>query len=556
MGTSFQVDGAGFFSLGGQAHNSSSDSPADLDLACAAVTKLGGNTVALPISWERFEPEEGVFDRVYVKELIERVRRAGLRLVVLWFATWKNGTMEYAPSWVKEDSERFVRTLLPNGEATFVLSCHSEANSGADAAAFRELMRCIREIDERERTVICVQVENESGIYAPVSRDFSSAGERDFAAPIPAELVAYARAHPGSLLAERLRDQDAQAPRGSWQQVFGPDAATACTAWHIARYVERVAAAGKEAYDLPMSVNAWVDAGNWGVAGLDYPSGGPVHFNANLDIWKAALRSVDLICPDVYVEDADSYRQIIDAYGGVQEALFVPESLNQYPNTSLMMYAASEEKAIGYHVFAVEDLLSADGELTAIGQAFRRSFAILNAVRPLFERREAILTRHTFLQLPGMRRQRLGFEGWIGYAAFQGPPFDWNAMDLHHLDAIAREREPFGDIRQEGGRGFAIQTGPSEFFFAGHQVRVMLQQAPPEDGSIPYGMINDSLQAVALPSIAIEEGHIEAGEFLVDRRRTGDEARHGIWLQAGCGLVRVRLTKLRGVVASRDQRES
>ncbi len=86
-----------------------------------------------------------------------------MHLVLLWFATWKNGTMEYAPAWVKRDTRRFPRTLCKDGTPTAVLSCHSESNRLADEKAFCRLMRCIGEYDGTQNTVIGVQKSDQRG---------------------------------------------------------------------------------------------------------------------------------------------------------------------------------------------------------------------------------------------------------------------------------------------------------------------------------------------------------------------------------------------------------
>lgn len=44
----------------------------------------------LPISWQRFEPVEGEFDYTLIDYLIEDAHENDLRLVILWFGSWKN----------------------------------------------------------------------------------------------------------------------------------------------------------------------------------------------------------------------------------------------------------------------------------------------------------------------------------------------------------------------------------------------------------------------------------------------------------------------------------
>ncbi|MFR8337625.1 MAG: hypothetical protein ACLVAW_13655 [Eisenbergiella massiliensis] len=111
--------GKPFFSLGGQVHNSSSypigGSGRKSRGGCGKVVpkRQGnrGNTIAVPVCWDAFEPEEGVYNTGYVHAIIDAVRSHGLHGILLWFGTWKNGQMEYTPAWVKKDRERF-----PEGE--------------------------------------------------------------------------------------------------------------------------------------------------------------------------------------------------------------------------------------------------------------------------------------------------------------------------------------------------------------------------------------------------------------------------------------------------------
>src|ERR1039458_616836 len=72
-------------------------------------------------------------------------------------------------------------------------------------------------------------------------------------------------------------------------------------AWYMGRYHGKVAEAGKAELNIPMYANAWLGPQpNQKVPG-DWPSGGPV---ARVhDIWRAAAPSLDLLAPDIYVQD-------------------------------------------------------------------------------------------------------------------------------------------------------------------------------------------------------------------------------------------------------------
>jgi len=77
---------------------------------------------------------------------------------------------------------------------------------------------------------------------------------------------------------------------GIWEEAFGQGTATdeIFMAWSFARYVERVAEAGKAEYPLPMYVNAWVsgfpkvnERGN-GQVGSPMPD--------TIDVWRPGHR--------------------------------------------------------------------------------------------------------------------------------------------------------------------------------------------------------------------------------------------------------------------------
>ena len=91
------VDGAPFLVLGAQANNSS-NYPAMLDEVWPAVERIGANTLLMPVAWEQVEPVEGRFDFSFVDTLLEQARAHDKRLVLLWFATWKNTGASNAPA--------------------------------------------------------------------------------------------------------------------------------------------------------------------------------------------------------------------------------------------------------------------------------------------------------------------------------------------------------------------------------------------------------------------------------------------------------------------------
>lgn len=109
-------------------------------------------------------------------------------------------------------------------------------------------------------------------------------------------------------------------------------------AWHFARYVDSVAAAGKAEYPIPMYVNAWLGPSAYkyeeGRPG-EYPSGGPVA--RMLDIWRAAAPYIDIISPDIYRED---FTSVCCEHARPDNPLLFPKQfvMNEVQPTSSMLW--------------------------------------------------------------------------------------------------------------------------------------------------------------------------------------------------------------------------
>src|SRR6185436_9958330 len=233
------VDGAPFLILGAQCGNSSAW-PETLPKVWPAVEYLHANTLEAPIYWEQFEPERGRFDTSIVDLLLDQARAHDVRLVLLWFATWKNGSPHYMPLWMKREPEKYPRMLKKDGTRVDSPSPHAPATLEADKRAFSALMRHLKEVDPAH-TVLMVQVQNEPGTWGGV-RDFSPAAEALFQAPVPNELLDALgkREHAGK----------------NWTSVFAGDADEFFHAWSVGRFIGEVAAAGRAENPLPLYVNA------------------------------------------------------------------------------------------------------------------------------------------------------------------------------------------------------------------------------------------------------------------------------------------------------------
>ncbi len=379
--TQLIVDGKPFLILGGELHNSSASSLAYMKPIWPQLSGLHLNTVLAPVSWELIEPEEGKFAFTIVDGLIDEARKNGLRLVFLWFGSWKNTYSSYVPEWIKTNTERFPRVQTSDGRGTERLSPFAEENEKADARAVAALMRHIRQRDGDVHTVIMVQVENEVGVI-PEARDHSAIADKVFNGPVPAALLSYLRQRKPALGAEfrAVWDAGGNKDAGTWEEVFGKGPLTEdlFMASQYARYINNVAAAGKTEYALPMFANAALIRPNYQPG--QYNSGGPLPHS--LDLWRAGAPAVDFFSPDIYF---DNFAEWAQRYHRDGNPLFIPEAVGGAIGAANAFYAVGQLQAIGFSPFAIDGVQRANQQekTDQVNAALSASYAILAQLAPL-----------------------------------------------------------------------------------------------------------------------------------------------------------------------------
>jgi hypothetical protein len=526
----FTISGEAFFPLGGQAHNSSAYSAEEIAPAIRGVLALGGNTLEAPVYWEQLEPEEGRFDYAAADAMLAACREAGLALVVLWFGTWKNGEMRYVPEWVKSDRRRFRRVVGADGAELQVLSSYCPATLEADRRAFAALMRRLAFLDPHRDTVVAVQVENEPGILGS-DRDYGDAAATASAERVPPELLAFVERRGAGPVYEDWAKGGSR--RGaSWPETYGTRGYEYREAWSIARFIDAVAAAGREAYDVPMYANAWLDKDGWPVPGY-YPAGGPVA--RVLDIWKAATPNLALIAPDIYVQNGSSYLEVCARYGRDDNPLFVPESGAWDSNAMNMLRAVAEHHAVGYCCFGIDSVIDLEDNLRPEARLFAQSFAAVKAVLPLLRRFGRTGRVHAVVEEPGRGSQLLELERYYGLVPAGGPGTAHLRKDHYHM------RNP--EMRPENpALGLIVEAGPHELYLAGHFHLALVPSRSPEWSQVTR------VHHVATPPdfLSVEEGRLDEDcTFVPTRKRNGDEVVFGhFWSSPLTGVTRVRLNPL------------
>jgi beta-galactosidase GanA len=499
-----------FLVLGGELSNSAASSPAYMAPVWPRLRAMNLNTVLAPVSWQLIEPEEGRFDFASVDALLAGARREHLHLVLLWFGAWKNSMSSYAPSWVRRDEARFPRAMLPNGSGEEILSAFSPAVLHSDRRAFTTLLRHLKGVDQKQQTMLMVQIENEIGML-PTARDHSPLANRAFAEAVPPALTDYLVAHRATLVPSLRERWEAAGTRtsGSWEQVFGagPTTEEIFTAWYYARYVEALTEAGKRVDPLPMYVNAALNRP--GKAPGEYPSGGPLpHL---IDIWKAGAPSLDLLAPDIYFRN---FTEIAGQYDRPENGLFIPEqgraSMNEL--TANALFAFGEHKANGFSPFSVDTLGEADAA------PLRQAYAVLAALSP--EMLNAQTTGRIRAAKPpvafdgtvDLRPQRLDLGGYRFTVDFIDP---WTPREQQHP-------EEHGVLM--------IQTGPEDYLIAGKGA--LLTFTPLANGP-PIAGIDTAWEEV-----------VEDGRLVRRRLLNGDETHQGRHVRLPPGPLSIQQVRL------------
>jgi hypothetical protein len=471
-----------FFLRSGEIHNSNASSSAYLqEKLWPALRGLNLNSVIVPVYWELLEPAEGKYDFTLVEDLVSQARQEGLKLVFLWFGLWKNAESMYVPSWVKRDTKTYFRTEKVNGEKMTTVSPLCEAAVEKDSLAFAALMRHIREIDEEENTVITIQVENEIGLLG-TDRDYSPKAREAFTAIIPEAL------------------QKVTGKSGTWQEVYGDDAGESFMAWYFASAVEKIASAGKEEYDLPCYVNAWLRQSPWYPG--SYPSGGAV--TAVHPIWRAAAPSIFAFGPDTYVPYC---ADVMDEYTYDGNPLFIPEIRKDAVAASYALYAFGAKNAICFSPFGIEDLALDPSEvdkppmdlmialnidpsafdITGSRDCLAATYGLLEELEPLY-----LKYRGTDHLKAAVRHGEHDFTAFLRFAEYD--------MLVSYGPRMAAK--PLGAI-------YAIELTESKFLLVGLNCSVSFRVKPGVDRQVDF--------------LRFEEGSVKNGAWIPGRVLNGDE---------------------------------
>jgi len=501
------LHGKPFLIRGGELGNSSAGTSAQADAILPDLARMHLNTVLMPVAWEQVEPKEGTFDFAILDHWIGVARQQNLRLVLLWFGSWKNAFSEYAPAWVKADTKRFPHAQSTHGTPLEILSTFGAETMRFDSRAFAALLAHLRDSDQEQQTVLMVQVENEIGYLGP-GRDRSPESNHQFDGPVPPELV-----HKLSALQPGLSPELAAHfnPRGStWHEVFGDAANEVFMASTYASYVETVARAGKKEYPLPLYVNAQLPSPMERPG--EYPSGGPHPYY--LDVYRALAPDIDFYSPDIYWPEFEYWVKRYQTHGN---PIFIPEArIDTAPFNALYAYGAG--KAFGFCPFAIESL-HPPASRTDPEPAMMQVYAALASIDDMLPAAQSSgRTRGIVLHASSPRgTQTVALGGYLFEAS------------------LARHWATGALLANDGGM-LLIETQPNEFFVIGAGLTVKMSRDPDTDSKIA---------GIA----SIEEVSKAGPDWVVTARLNGDQSNQGRQLSMdtrNIHVYRLRLLAMEG----------
>lgn len=503
--TQLIVNDKPFIIRGGELGNSSATSMESMEFIWSKLTDMNLNTVLTPIYWELIEKEEGKFDFSLVDDLILKARKENLKLVFLWFGSWKNSMSSHAPAWIKLDQKKYPRIKDDKNKSHEILTPFSENNLKADLNVFQKLMVHIKDFDKKEQTVIMIQVENEIGML-PTARDYHPLANEAFKKDVPKELLQYMQKNKGKLVPEFLElwKKNGFKTSGNWEEIFGKGLQTdeIFMAWYFAKFTNTIAKAGKDNYAIPMFVNAALNA--LGKAPGQYPSAGPLPHV--MDVWKAAGNSIDFLAPDFY---NPNFKQWNDLFTRQGDPLFIPEHKFDATAPFKGLYAIGHYEAIGFSPFSIESVADAKNEpLGKIYDLVGQLTPVIEQYKGLGKIDGVLLDKENAVQIIELGNYEFTFK---------------HDYTLNWSDGAKENVWPMSSA-------IIIEIAPDEFYIAGSGIVLTFRS-----------LKNNNLNAGILK---VDQGRFTDNVWRTIRHFNGDQTHQGRHLRIAVGDYEIQKLKL------------
>ena len=523
--TKMMVDGKPFIILGGELHNSTGTDKVALKNGLKEAKSYNLNTVLAYAYWELIEPAEGKYNFELIDYLITNAKQENLKVILVWFGSWKSTSSSYVPEWIKTNPKRFQRYTLENGKTLEMLSAFSEENRNADARAYMALMRHLKDFD-KQHTVIMTQVENEPGCFENY-RDYSPAAIKAWQSSMPSEVVEYLQKNKGKLFPaiEKVWAANGYKATGTWEEILGKSTDQGeyrfyteelFMAYNYSKFINYIAEQGRKVHNLPAFCNGWL-YNNRGF----YPHG---TINPHvLDAYRAGGTALDFYSPNVYTIE---YDELFKNYTLGRNTLFVPESLLLPAG---VLYAIGAFNAIGFAPFGIDGEKTKSKESATNLNLLKGSYKAISEMtgmitqnygsdkmkaiylNPVKESQEIQIGDY---KLIATNSRKGGFSIDFGKSLESegkakmsfGSPSAENKEDK----AKAMPASPFGPLPEDISSAIIIQNSADEFYVVGYGVKLHFE-------------LKERIKFEHLGYLSIDEGYFENDKFIATKRWNGDE---------------------------------
>ena len=279
----------------------------------------------------------------------------------------------------------------------------------------------------------------------------------------------------------------------SWSEIFGEMADEVFQCYYTARFVETVAKAGKKEYDLPMTVNCWLDKGQ---KPGKYPTGGPVA--KLMPIWKYAAPSIDIYGPDIYIP---TFLETCDCYTKGGNPLYIAECATHSYAGIRELYVIGHYHGMCYSPFGFEDIglpftamqgvlfgMDTDDELLKTPQnseEYTKINELLNGMMSLLA--EAYGTRHLQASISENGKNEV-----LSFASY-----DFNVFYESRF------------LKTRSGACLVLEHEENEFYVIVKDCGLDIRSTKV---GVPY-----------IDFLSVDEGHFSDGKFISECRLNGDE---------------------------------
>ena len=207
----------------------------------------------------------------------------------------------------------------------------------------------------------------------------------------------------------------------------------------------------------------------------NYPSGGPV--SKMLNIWRAAAPSVDLIAPDIYVDD---FKRVCRQYTILGNPLFIPELAPDIRQAAQIYYAIGNHQAICFAPFAIDGFKKEEAEQLA------KVYHSLKGFLPLYA-------------------QKCSADNSIGFC-FTNQDREQFTLGNYTIEVVYKQQRDRENAIAESA-GMIFQIAENEFYILGHNIEVFFRAK--NGGNAEF--------------LSHDEGRFVDGKWIPRRRMNGDE---------------------------------